>query len=170
MEAPVGWIASGKAPQDYEFGLDGSERHSGTRSAMLRARHARPAGFATLMQEFVPDDYRGRRVRLAGWVKTNAVTGACHLWMRADSAGRMGAAMDNMHDRPITGTTDWRRHEIVLDVPGEATLLAFGISLDGPGTAWLDDVTLETVGLDVPTTNPRPRELPHRPRNLAFEE
>ena len=167
---PKGWLVMGTAPQDYVFAMDTTERHSGTRCAVVRAREDRPSGFATLMQELAPDDYRGHRVRLSGWVKTSNVEGRAWLWMRADGAARLGIAMDNMHKRPIKGTTDWTRYDLVLDIPAEAVGLSFGMCLDGPGAAWLDDVVLELVGDDVPTTTENSSgERPRQPENLNFE-
>ncbi len=169
MSTPTGWIAAGTAPQDYTFDTDNTERHSGTRCAVVRAREAPPTGFATLMQELAAHDYRGHRVRLSGWVKTANVKGWAWLWMRADSVLRMGIAFDNMKTRPIKGTTDWTRYDVVLDVPAAAIELAFGMGLDGYGAAWLDDVVIELVGDDVPTTGGSVGEKPGAPANLNFE-
>ena len=58
-----------------------------------------------------------------------------------------------MQNRPIKGTSDWTRYEIVLDVPQNAAAIAFGIRLRGKGQVWLDDVQFAIVGPDVPTTN-----------------
>ncbi|MEO6953399.1 MAG: hypothetical protein ABI321_16480 [Polyangia bacterium] len=169
MSTPKGWLAVGTAPQDYELAVDDSEKHSGTRCAVIRTRADHPSGFCTLMQELCADEYRGQRVRLSAWVKTSLVEGRAWLWMRADSDTKMAIAFDNMQARPIHGSTEWTRHDVVLDIPDPTVVLAFGLGLQGPGTAWLDEVTLEKVGRDVPTTNPPPIEKPRQPTNLSFE-
>jgi hypothetical protein len=68
-----------------------------------------------------------------------------------------------MQERPITGTTAWRRHEVVLEVPRTATAVAFGILLSGTGEVLLRDVALEAVTGVAPT---KTREL--GPKNLLF--
>jgi hypothetical protein len=73
-----------------------------------------------------------------------------------------------MQDRPIKGTTEWQRYEVVLDVPEGATGIFFGILLDGRGEVWLNSVNFEVVGTDVPVTSGR-RARPNGPRNLEFE-
>ena len=86
----------------------------------------------------MPIGIRAQAVEL-GWVG---------LWRRVDGrdAGPGGMlAFDNMHDRPVTGTTDWARHEIVLDVSEEAEAVFFGMLLNGKGTAWVDDLKLEAA-------------------------
>ena len=71
----------------------------------------------------------------------------------------------------IKGTTEWTRDNVVLDVPEESELIAFGILLAGSGTARIADVTLEPVGLDVPTTDTQPKmSLPDEPVNLDFSD
>ena len=168
MSTPNGWIATGKAPDDYEFAIDHAERHSGTRSARIRARES-PRDFATLMQEILADDHRGR-VRLSGWIKTERVErGWCGLWMRVDGANGRVLAMDNMVTRPIKGTTDWTRYQVVLDVSEHAAQISFGVIFHGTGAVWLDDVALELVGADVPVTAPAAAEKPRKPQNLDFE-
>jgi hypothetical protein len=169
MSTPHAWIATGKAADDYEFAIDLGERHSGTRSAVIRARES-PRDFCTLMQEILADDYRGR-VRLRGWIKTDRVErGWCGLWMRVDGADRRVLAFDNMVTRPIKGTTDWTRYEVVLDVSADAAQISFGVAFNGTGAVWLDDVALECVGTDVALTAPPPLEKTRHPRNLDFED
>jgi len=57
-----------------------------------------------------------------------------------------------MDDRPIEGTTDWGKYEIVLDVPEGASKIAFGALLSGVGQIWFDDLLIEIVPGSTPTT------------------
>ena len=86
--------------------------------------------------------------------------------MRVDKQ-RDPVAFDNMQDRPIKGTTGWQSYAVVLDVPQDATGIAFGILLGGTGAVWLNNVTFEVVGTDVATTGKR---MPNAPTNLGFEK
>ncbi len=52
-------------------------------------------------------------------------------------------SFDNMEDRPITGTTDWGKYEIVLDVPESTIKIFYGILLAGTGEAWVNGTQLE---------------------------
>jgi len=89
------------------------------------------------------------------------------LWMRVDR-DKKPVAFDNMRDRPIEDTQGWTQHAIVLDVDSKATAVAFGILLAGKGAVWIDDVTFEVVGEEVPVTD-LTRKLTSSPRNLDFE-
>ena len=71
--------------------------------------------------------------------------------MRVD--GPQGVlAFDNMQSRPIKGTADWKPCEVVLEVPGGATAIWFGLLLSGPGQVWFDDLQVEAVDATVPVT------------------
>jgi hypothetical protein len=145
---------AGLAPEDYSFGSEANGR--GGDCAVIRARVERPRDFGTLSQRAPAERFRGGRVRLSALVRTDGAE-RCALWLRIDDADRRVLLLDNMHTRPIRGTTGWTRHECVLAVPAEAELLIFGLLLDGAGAAWLDEVVIEAVGGDVATT------LPHAP-------
>jgi len=118
------------------------------------------------MQRILAEEYRDRRVRWSGYLKTEDVAEWCGLWMRVDGQRNNVMEFDNMQSRPCKGTGDWRRCEVVLDVAQEAHAIAFGLVIEGPGTVWMTDVNLEVVGRDVPVTSFTSRT----PRNLSFEE
>ena len=159
-ELPGGWLKHGS--DDYQVGVDTATLHEGRPSGYVRAVAEDPRGFATLMR-WVPDpgELRGHRVRLSAWVRSENIDGEkawAGLWFRIDGPWREGDSwlptlgFDNMSDRPIKGTIDWVRVEIVLDVPGEARGVAFGVLLAGSGQVWLDHLKFELVGQDVPVT------------------
>ena len=85
------------------------------------------------MQSFKADGFRGKRLRLTGYVKSDSVADWAGLWMRVDSLERTSPAFDNMGDRKIEGTTDWTKYTIVLDVPEDASAIAFGLLMSGKG-------------------------------------
>lgn len=150
-----GWYAAGSTvPREYNIGLEPLRRPDGTGfvGATIRGNVAAPYASGLLAQSIRADAYRGRRIRLTGWLRTVGDTAAeARLWMRVD--GATGAqAWDYMLDRPIQGTRDWLPYTVVLDVPGSALGISFGAGLTGRGQLWLDDVSLETVGEDVPAT------------------
>jgi hypothetical protein len=87
--------------------------------------------------------------------------------MRVDEPTGRHSAFDNMQDRPIEGSTDWREHHVVLDVGGESAAIAFGILLTGAGEVNFADFRLEEVDHDEPVTGGPYTPHPH-PQNLDF--
>ncbi len=95
-------------------------------------------------------ELRGKRVRLRGWVKTEAVdAGWAGVWLRVDD-GVTG--FDNMSGRGLTGTAEWREAVATVDVPEGASQLMFGPLIVGGGTAWFDDLQIEVA--DTPKPHP----------------
>ena len=119
------------------------------------------------MQSFRAERYIGKRVRLSGLVKSREVMNWTGLWVRVDK-GKEILAFDNMQDRPIKGTTDWQRYDVVLDVPADSTGISFGILLDGTGKVWLSGTKFDVVGADVPSAGAGDRKIPDSPVNLDF--
>lgn len=151
---PMGWriTPEDSKAENYRLTVDTQTKHGGAASARISGMCADNASdWASLAQSIRADEFRGKRVRLTGWLKTDAVNKA-GLWMRVDG-NRRTLGFDNMDDRAVTGTTGWKQYSVVLDVPAEAVNLYFGTLLQGAGNVWADDFKLETVGADMPATN-----------------
>ena len=168
-EVPRGWFLAGSKPSEFEAGVDSGQAYQGHRSAYLKSKQLSVDGFGTLMQQFTAEQYLGKRVRLSGLVKSHEVAEWAGLWVRVDK-GRKMVAFDNMQDRGIKATTDWRRYEIVLDVPKDATGIALGILLTGAGEVWLNGARFEVVGPDVAVTGSNNAKTSDKPVNLDFAE
>jgi hypothetical protein len=181
---PGGWVVRGTRydiePDHIEVYYDRANARSGKVSACMVSVDAVNKDYATLMEDFLADNYRGKRVRFRGSVKTNGVSGWCGLWMSVDTRQRIGVATDNMEDRPIEGTTAWHEYAVVLDVEEDAVVINIGVSITGRGQVWLDDCSFEVVDDTVPSTNlflpsrgrfwAIPKRLLDGPLNLDFEE
>lgn len=167
--APRGWFLAGSKPASYESGIDAQASYNGHSGAFLKSKDSRIDGFGTLMQAFRADHYLGKRVRFSAFVKSADVQSWAALWMRIDK-GPTQLAFDNMQNRPIKGTTDWRKYDVVLDVPQDATGVFFGVLLGETGQVWISNAKFEVVGPDVQTTGGNAASaMPDEPSNLSFE-
>jgi hypothetical protein len=155
----TGWVTTDKALQDYEVAVDHKARHSGESCGSIKSITSRPMA-ALLRQAVKADQYLGQRIRLTGFIKTEKVEEWSALWARIDGEQGNRLALDNMKERPITGTTDWRRYDIVLDVPANSVAISFGVVLAGRGQIWADDLQIETVGREIPVTDGYYRNQP----------
>jgi hypothetical protein len=144
-QVPAGWRCWGECSRDTVV------KYEGMASASVRSAASDSVG--TFRQSVRPEDYLGKRVRFSAWVKTDNLAGPAALWMRVDGKGMASLQFDNMMDRPIPAFTDWKRYEVVLDVPKESTAIVFGLLLTGYGRAWLDDARLEAVDSSVQSTH-----------------
>ena len=167
--APDGWFLAGSKPANYDTGIDPSAANGGLPSAYIKAR-ADQEGFGTLMQSFNATKYLGKRIRFSANIRSGDVARWAGLWVRVDGPGTppKSLAIDNMQQRPIKGTADWKRYEVVLDVSDAAVGISIGLLLDGPGEVWLNGAEFEIVSAAVPVTAPGVNTIPDSPRNLTF--
>jgi hypothetical protein len=173
-KVPDGWLIAGTVEDrdKYVIGIEKGSGQDGKNAATIKSTETNIKGFGNLMQNFLPDKYIGKRVRMSGYMKSKDVVEWASFWFRVDQSGsNTSLAFDNMIDgkekRPIKGTTDWKKYEIVLDVPEKSSNIAFGIMLGGTGQIWFDNLKFEIVDKSVPTTGKEPKT---GPTNLNFEE
>ena len=91
----------------------------------------------------IPQRFEGRKLELRGYMKTqNVADGYAGLWMRLD--GRNGTlAIDNMENRKVNGTTNWKQYVIELTYdPSAVRTIYIGGLLVGKGKAWFDGFEL----------------------------
>jgi hypothetical protein len=167
-EAPPGWHVAGTRPGDFDFGSDTAITYGSSASGYIRSRVQESPGYGSLLQTISARHYRGTRLRLSAFLKTDRAERA-QMWMRIDAAHDRVLGFDNMGDRPLSQSTDWTRYEIVLDVPADATSIVFGFLLRGSGTIWADGFRLERVDATVPLTVVDNGTRPDEPQNPNFE-
>ena len=174
FDQPAGWFNAGSKPQSYEMGIEKGAGQNGKNAATIQSKDTKIDGFGTLMQQCNPDKYLGKRVRMTGYVKSENVLTWAGLWLRIDQAGsQQPLSFDNMESRSIKGSSGWKKYEIVLDVPANASLMAFGALLAGTGKIWFDNMAFEIVDKSVQTTDTKNEKNPATlsgPTNLDFEK
>ena len=116
-------------------------------SEVLKMEQSKPNSFAVATAELPVHAAAGKRLSLAGYIKSQDIAqGYAGLWVRAD--GTKGAlAFGDMHDKGVTGTSAWKRYQVSIDVPSNATAVYFGAVQTGTGTAWVDSLQMEIDGV-----------------------
>jgi len=146
---PPGWIVAGQSPEMYKAGTDHAQTVTGTGSKYMHSVGNADKTWGTLMHMFSAEKYRGQRVRLQARIKTKDISDWAGLWMKVDSPGG-AASFYNSQDKPIKGSSDWQLRSVVLDVPSNASSIAFGVIESGSGEVWMDDLKLTAVDKTVP--------------------
>ncbi len=137
------WSIFGKG--DYSITYDQSITQNGKIAAVIESTGDN-VQFKALAYS-IPADFGGKKIKLTGYIKTeNVADGWAGLWMRIDPQ----IAFDNMQSRGITGTTDWKKYEIELNINSNAKKLVIGGILSGTGKMWVDnlEVTVDGKSLD----------------------
>lgn len=170
-KVPIGWMVAGSKPAEYEMGIDKSVFQNGSSSAYLKSKEPKDNEFGTLMQIINSENYIGKRLRLTGYIKSEDVKVWSGMWMRIDGESNQQLGFDNMQDRAIKGTNDWKKYEIVLDIPAGSKDIAYGVLLGGKGKVWFDNMKIEEVDKTVQVTNMlKESQYPKKPVNMDFEE
>lgn len=189
------WGLRGSAPRDFIVTQDREVRTSGDASALISSRRD-TAGYATMFQTATAGPVRGKRVEFSADLRTRGATGGANLLLRAEDANGNTVAFDNMvtsyigdqrpyriGNRGVTGDSEWSTQHVVVDIPDEARVITYGVSMFGTGKAWIDNARIEVVANDTATTAPdirlsptplngipiNPASLNRSPRNLDFD-
>ena len=143
---PDGWfVPSVVAQAGFAAKLVDQGCRSGDRCAMLTGVADPPANmFGNLMQNLPAGGYNLRRIRLRAAIRVEGRQTRAQMWLRLDRADNTMTFLENMSNRPVT-SSEWKAYDIETDVPGDVSRLAFGVMLFGPGTAWIDDVSLDIL-------------------------
>ncbi|UOK43148.1 MULTISPECIES: hypothetical protein [Flavobacterium] len=172
FEIPVGWYKTGTKAESYDMGIDKGSGMDGKNAATIKSIDKTIDGYGTLMQSFKPDKFTGQRVRLSGYIKTNEVEGRAGFWFKIEQANSQNfISFDNMRNRAVGGTSDWKKYDLVLDVPSHASKISYGAYLRGTGQMWFDNLSFEVVDPSTPITGKKPEKLKviNEPANLDFE-
>src|SRR5687768_3876282 len=73
VASPAKWSLTGSEPEAYAVGTDEKIKRTGRASAYLKSKKDPGDEFGTLMQTISAKKFRGKRVRLSAYVKTQDV-------------------------------------------------------------------------------------------------
>ncbi len=139
-----GWTFVEGPSQHFDWGIDTSMIHQGNPSFFLKTKEGASKGKGGLQQAFLADEYRGKRLRLSSFLKTENVEGGTALWIQIEGVNET-LRPANAQEHVLQGTHGWVRRELSVEVPQESISVVLGLTLVGRGHIWLSDVRLEVV-------------------------
>ncbi len=133
---PFGWQRFTNTP-NYEIKLDSIVINHGKYSVSIESKPGH--GKFGDITRILPYSFKGARLVLKGFMKTENVVGTAGFWMSVDGT----RAYDNMSNQNIHGTSDWKEYTISLPYDQEnATGINVGGLLQGSGKIWIDNIRL----------------------------
>jgi len=153
--------------RQYEYGISYEVIYKDQKCAFIRSASGGPdwpMAFGQLSQVFKAKQYRDKRMRFSAVIKSDGAYMTSALMMTVEGPGHQWISYDNMYGRNITGTKDWERYKVVLDVPEETDFITFGIRVSGEGEVWISAITFDETEED-PTADPL---YANQPTNLDF--
>ncbi len=137
------WVARGSNPQDYDMGGDPTISHGSEGGCYIQSIASEIDGFGDWMVQIESGNYLNKGIRISAFVMTENVENSAHLWVRVDGLELEALSFDYMDARPISGTTDWKLYEILVDVPEGSLSISYGIRLIGTGIVQVDGLKVE---------------------------
>ena len=146
-----GWSAFMGGPA-ASFTLDSAVRHGGRfslRVAMADSAAEAGAGAQGIMVQVPSEFFRGKDVRVGGWLRAEGKSAVPLLTVEAWKDQAFAAA-DTVRLGPgsAAGAGGWVRREVAIRMPDDPAVhaLVISVGLEGPGTAWFDDLVLTVDG------------------------
>jgi serine/threonine-protein kinase len=129
--------------------------HAGSGSVRLTVEH-RSSGDIAVLQPLRGETWRGKRVRLSGFLTATMSSGEAGLVAIVNNGSRYSYYFPSQ-ERIVKSAPDWRLLSVMVDVPLDATLVSIGVWIRrGSGSVWLDDVMFGEIPRDSGTpTEPR---------------
>lgn len=175
FDQPKGWVTGGNKPDNYESGIVKGEGRNGGNYASIKSLANKVKGFCTLRQSIFASGYSGKKIMLSVYMKSQQVS--IHkwagFWLSIDDKMYSATMKEDTKDKTTRSwSSDWKKYEIVAEVPHKANYINFGGQLAGPGQLWFDDIQIEVVG---ELTEPEDKNNLHVKKdgqqiNLNFEE
>ncbi len=138
---PTGWRNDASDSQ-HVASWTTEEAHSGTHSLKLWvADGAQPTWISTRQGDIYIQG--GAEYTLRGWVKTENISDTAGWYIHVGNAS--DPMLLNQSATVGAGTQDWTEVSITFTAPADADRAEIGTLLWGSGTAWFDDVSLETT-------------------------
>ncbi len=98
-----------------------------------------------IRDEYDASKYLGKKLRVSAMIKSKDVAVQSGIAIRLLGRNFKGLLPVPKNSRTIRGDTDWKRYEVIVDVPKATELVSNGVVLNGPGTIWVDEIHWEPV-------------------------
>lgn len=146
-----GWTAPESS--DYKASIDRKVRHGGHPSLLIEYTGSNPSGYA-VTQSIKADAYRGKRIRMTGYLKADESPDGGALWFRIDFPNGdyvLDGSLDySSADKSTRDAAGWTQSQTVAAIPADALGISFGLRMKGKGLIRGSDLKWETVPNTVP--------------------
>ena len=143
---PDKWFEWGSG---YHLKIDTITKRSGTTSILIELIGDKPKESFGCIANSIPAIYEGKEIELRAYMKYKNVTdGPIGLMLRLDGSSDI-LGFDNMEEKNIQGTSDWKLFSVKLPYTEKAKKIIIGALLTGKGQLWVDDFQVLIDGKDI---------------------
>jgi serine/threonine protein kinase len=140
---PAHWRLEKMRDQELQVRVTRDQPHGGTQAVeLLREGKSPEVDFTGGVSQTVDATrWRGKHIRLRAWMRTGGDAQARILLMVGRGGYKIAFSAD-LSDAPVHSPV-WTQSEIIAPVAPSATEISYSLTMDGTGTVWFDDVSLE---------------------------
>lgn len=145
QKQPIGWELSPNYIGAYA-GLDSIVNKQGKYSMLISKSIDNGRVHASFIK--MPAPIANNLIELVGFIKIeNIENGFGNLWIRLEDNSNNTVGFADLHDKNITDNNDWKEFSIKIINPSNlADEFTIGVSLNGTGKIWVDDLHLKIDG------------------------
>jgi hypothetical protein len=145
-----------KKMEGFEFSLDNENKVSGDKSFCLKASSLVDANKFIPFSQIVPiEKQKLVRIAISTYIKTKDLNGNAGLWCQILDKNNKQIGFANLEQQGtiISGTNEWKKYSLVLNINTNCKKLTLGGYLQGNGTIWYDDFSINEIAFsDIPPT------------------
>jgi len=156
------WYVSQVFASPYTVDLAAKAR-SGKKALKVTAKSAEDPIYISRYEPTT--DLVGNRIRFSGHVRPESWNGKVEAGYRSD-ATENELEINSKIETLTEGK--WSKFEVEIDLGPDATYLSLVLKLDGAGTIYVDDCSIQVIGPS--TLGSAPRSVPALHANLGFED
>jgi RNA polymerase sigma factor (sigma-70 family) len=153
MDVPVNddhrWRGWTMQPAKYKQKLDKTVKRNGHPTICISSDSADARIGDWITYDHTEPDvtpYLGKKVKLSVWIKSQDVEGSSGPIIRGVGPDNSTASRDmQVGKRPVHGSMEWLKYSTTMKVPADAMDLSFGVTLNGRGKVWFDELRMEIV-------------------------
>lgn len=132
----------------FDFGLDKEIKYSGANSFNIKSTQTIDSNKFIPFSQVVNFDVQNfKKIAITVYIKSKDITGNaglwCQIWNKDDK--QIGFQNLELQKTKIIGTTDWKKYSISLVVNSNCKKLLLGGYLQGTGSVWYDNFSIENL-------------------------
>jgi hypothetical protein len=141
---PSIWSIDGIGPI---YTLDSSVHKKGKYSLHIGFKEgANVEGYSGTIQKISAAPFAGKRIVIKAYLRRNSEKSIVGIWALLGAVNNKRLEYINSYEQVVLNGSKWSLHQLVIEVPAEATTLALGAAIyESDGEMWVDEMSIREI-------------------------
>lgn len=166
-QLPEGWNRA-DAATTYKASIAGDEKHGGNQALLIENTATADAKAFGSVIKTIPAKYIGKVIEFKAYLKFQDVVNLQGLVLKINDVNNQPLQYKTLQAQKISGTRDWQLYSVKAFLPPDAQTITIGLTLNGSGKLWVDDLQLVLDGKDLSEAKVDPDYDPNPPKRAKF--